>query len=213
MKSLKKSSSWRWLKGSLLTSFLLLASPVDAQSCAYSKSLDESSKLCAALSGSNFYSNQNADMVLNKILSAIGASKRFILKECSGVSNASAASYKGIRYIFYNDSFMSKIAGQTNDWSNLSILAHEVGHHINGHTLDLVLYAGDIVKKVSLEESRKQELEADEFSGFVLGQLGATSAQATQVMKLIATDENDSNSTHPAKSKRLAALLSKYSNK
>lgn len=23
-------------------------------------------------------------------------------------------------------------------WTNLSILAHEIGHHINGHTVDII---------------------------------------------------------------------------
>ena len=175
--------------------------------CSYIEDdLDESKKLCDFFQGKSFLGNKNAEIALDKILSSIGASKTFILQECSGVNNASATSYKGIRYIFYNDSFMNKIVNRTNSWSNLSILAHEVGHHINGHTMDMVLYANDVVTAVSKEKGREQELEADYFSGFVMAKLGATSSEATQVMAMISSDADDTNSSHPAKSKRLEAI-------
>lgn len=201
----------KWRKGLILVTSLLVHSQYShSQSCAYDRSLDESTELCTALSGNSYISSAGADQALNKILSAIGASKRFILKECDGVNNASAAAYKGVRYIFYNKTFMNQIISRTDNWSNLSILAHEVGHHINGHTMDIVLYASDVVKKEPLEESRKQELEADEFSGFVLAQLGATKEQALQVMKVISSDADDSQSTHPARYKRLRAITTGY---
>lgn len=176
--------------------------------CSYIEDdLDESKKLCDFFQGKSFTENKNAETALNKILSSIGASKTFILQECSGVNNASATSYKGIRYIFYNNSFMNNIVNRTNSWSNLSILAHEVGHHINGHTMDMVLYANDVVTAVSKEKGREQELEADYFSGFVMAKLGASSSQATQVMAMISSDADDTNSSHPAKSKRLDAII------
>ena len=179
--------------------------------CSYIEDdLDESKKICDFFQGKSFLGNENAETALNKILSSIGASKTFILQECSGVNNASATSYKGIRYIFYNDSFMNKIVNRTNPWSNLSILAHEVGHHINGHTMDMVLYANDVVTAVSKETGREQELEADYFSGFVMAKLGATSSEATQVMAMISSDADDTNSSHPSKSKRLEAITKGY---
>jgi len=40
------------------------------------------------------------------------------------------------RIIIYNQSFMSKIANNTGtDWAGISILAHEIGHHLMQHTL------------------------------------------------------------------------------
>ena len=42
------------------------------------------------------------------------------------------------------------------------VLAHEIGHHINGHVL-----APDL----SIEDRRWEELEADKFAGFVLSKL------------------------------------------
>ena len=43
-----------------------------------------------------------------------------------------------------------------NDWAAISILAHEIGHHLNGHALN---------KEGS---NHRKELQADEFLGFVL---------------------------------------------
>ncbi len=117
-----------------------------------------------------------------------------------------AISLKGIRYVFYNREFMSQINSYTNYWSNMSILAHEVGHHINGHTTDALLILNDVVDVESLSESRKMELEADEFAGFVLAKLGATLTQASEAIALMASDEDDTYSTHPSKSKRIAAI-------
>lgn len=211
MKSSKKFLKWKCRKTSIaLLIFLFTSLQLFSQSCAYSSSLDESSKLCAALGKKDFINNSVADEALNKILSTIGASKRFILRECSSINNACATTYKGVRYIFYNNRFMEEIANSSDDWSNLSILAHEIGHHINGHTLEILLYSSDVVKEVSLSESRKQELEADEFSGFVMARLGATMEQALNVMNIISTDGNDSNSTHPSKSKRLSAITNGF---
>ena len=50
-----------------------------------------------------------------------------------------ATSFKGVRYILYDKGFMNSLDSGDN-WTNLFILAHEVGHHINGHSLDLLLY-------------------------------------------------------------------------
>jgi tetratricopeptide (TPR) repeat protein len=210
MKNLKNSLRQRWLSVLAVLTSLLSSTFSFSQSCAYDKVLDESVELCTSLSGRSLISDNYADEALNSILNTIGASKRFILKECSGVKNATAASYKGVRYIFYNSDFMRKVVERTNDWSNVSILAHEVGHHINGHTMQIALYSTDTNPQTTLKENRKQELEADEFSGFVLAQLGASKEQAQQVMKLISSDFDDSQSSHPAKSKRLDAIANGY---
>ena len=189
---------------------LFLSFSLNSQVCSYIENLDESKKICDFFKGNKFSSNQNAELALSKVLNSIGASKTFILKECNGVNNASATSYKGVRYIFYNNEFMNAIVKRTDSWSNLSILAHEVGHHINGHTMDMVLYSNDVVKPVSKKVSREMELEADFFSGFVMAKIGASLKQATQVMSIISTNADDTNSTHPAKNKRLKAITEGY---
>ena len=166
-------------------------------------------RLCSVLQSNSFSSNSAAEDALERILGTIGASKRFVLQPCSNTNNAVATSYKGIRYILYDPEFMNTL-NYGNNWGNLFILAHEVGHHINGHSLDLVLYAADAVESVSLAQSRQQELEADEFAGFVLAKLGGPISVAKQVISKISNNSDDSYSTHPSRSKRLNAIAKGY---
>ena len=169
----------------------------------------EASKLCLLAQGSignNFTNDTDADISLEKILSVIGASKRFILQPCSDINNAVATSYKGLRYILYDKSFMSTIANNSTAWSQLFILAHEVGHHINGHSIDILLAAADVVEPKTLATKRQQELESDEFAGFILGKLGATLEQTSEAIKLLASNKDDTYSSHPTKAKRLNAI-------
>ena len=167
-------------------------------------------ELCIAVRGNSFMSNVEAERSLEKILNTVGLSQNFVLQSCDRIENAIATSYKGIRYILYDKNFMSNISNYTNDWSNMLILAHEVGHHINGHSLDIVLYAADVVEEKSLLNRRNQELQADEFAGFVLAKLGAPLADAERVISSITTDRDDTYSTHPNRSKRINAIRKGY---
>ena len=162
-------------------------------------------KLCTAIQTNNFATDIEAEKALDRILSVIGASKRFVLKPCDNINNALATSFKGVRYILYDKDFMDSLDSGDN-WTNLFILAHEVGHHINGHSLDLLLYVAEAIEGETLVNQRKQELEADEFAGFILAKLGATLGQASSGISLISSEKDDTYSTHPSKLKRLAAI-------
>ena len=190
---------------------LLLCVPLIGlgQACNYGGSND-ASELCKFYQGNEFASDRNADIALDRILSVTGMSKRFVLKQCSDISNCVATSYKGIRYILYDKDFIDAIAANTNSWSNLSILAHEIGHHVNGHSLDIIVYASETIEPPTLSESRQMELEADEYSGFVMSKLGATLYQAQEAVRLICTNEDDTYSSHPKLNKRLAAIERGY---
>ena len=170
------------------------------QACQYGSSTDASS-ICNFYQSRNFATYRNADIALDKILDVTGMSKRFVLKECNDISNCLATTYKGIRYILYDRDFMDAIATRTNSWSSTSILAHEIGHHVNGHTLG---------EESTLSESRQMEIEADEYSGFVMFKLGASLSQAQEAIRLISTNADDSYSTHPKLSKRLKAIERGY---
>jgi hypothetical protein len=128
----------------LLLFYVVQFLPVDTYAQYYGNSTDPL-KLCLALQSNNFISDAEAENALDRILSVIGASKRFVLQPCDNIDNAVAVSYKGVRYILYDKEFMNSVSSG-NNWSNLFILAHEVGHHINGHSLDLVLYATETVE-------------------------------------------------------------------
>ena len=193
----------------LLYIFLFIPLALFGQGCQYGSSAD-AFELCDFYRGNNFATYRNADIALNKILDVTGMSKRFVLKECNDISNCVATSYKGIRYILYDKDFMDDVATSTNSWSSMSILAHEIGHHVNGHSLDLIIYASESAEAPTLSESRQMELEADEYSGFVMYKLGASLSQAQQAIRLISTNDDDSYSTHPARDKRLRAVERGY---
>ena len=155
-----------------------------------------------------FTTDKEAEDALNKILNVIGASRNFLLISCDEISNALAITYKGERYILYDKSFLSKLEVLSNDWSSLFVLAHEVGHHINGHTRDFLI--SDKIDSQTFEERREEELEADEFAGFVLANLGASINDINEVFDIISTKGDDTYSTHPNKDKRIAASKKGY---
>ncbi|SMB98569.1 hypothetical protein SAMN00120144_3849 [Hymenobacter roseosalivarius DSM 11622] len=131
--------------------------------------------------------------ILREITDVVGLKPRFELRSTSEVENAAAVVYNGQRYLLYNPQFVGAVnqAGRT-DWAGISILAHEMGHHLNGHTLR----AGG--------SNPTDELEADEFSGFVLRKMGASLAQSQAAMAVIADDQ--ASATHPGRPTRLKAI-------
>ena len=131
--------------------------------------------------------------VIRDITEAVGLKARFELRATREVDNAAAVVYDGRRFLLYNPDFLAAVnrAGRT-DWAGISILAHEMGHHLNGHTLR------------SGGSQPQDELEADEFSGFVLRKLGAGLAQAQAAMASVADDQG--SATHPGRTPRLTAI-------
>ncbi|UOQ77563.1 membrane-binding protein [Hymenobacter sp. 5516J-16] len=131
--------------------------------------------------------------VLREITDVVGLKPRFELRATTEVQNAAAVVYGGKRYLLYNPQFVAAVnrAGRT-DWAGISILAHEMGHHLNGHTLR----AGG--------SNPADELEADEFSGFVLRKMGASLAQAQAGMAVVSDDE--ASPTHPGRRTRLTSI-------
>ncbi len=122
----------------------------------------------------------------------VGLNPNFEISE-EPVANAAAGIRGNSRFVIYNPAWMNHLDERTGtDWSSVSVLAHEVGHHLNGHTLQR-------------GGSRPpNELEADHFSGFVMQRLGATKQESTAAMRLIASDSG--SITHPPKADRVAAI-------
>lgn len=167
-------------------------------------------ELCKILQTSNFSTNTAADDALDRILAVTGMSKNFTLYPCSDIENCAAVTINGDRFILYDKDFMEDISNSTSSWSNLSILAHEIGHHVNGHTRDYQVYKSGARNLPTLAKKREEELEADEYSGFVMQKLGAKLEQAQAAVNLYGSDGDDTYSTHPNKAKRLAAIKKGY---
>lgn len=136
----------------------------------------------------------NTHEMLSEIMNIIGLVPNFELKEAN-VQNVQASISHRKRYILYNPEYISWINNATNDkWAAFALLAHEIGHHLNGHT-------------IRRSGSRPAlELEADEFAGFVLYKLGASLEQAQGVMNFIAKAK--ASKTHPGRSSRMHAIQS-----
>lgn len=136
------------------------------------------------------------DMYLD-IMRVTGLQANFELKEAK-VLNIEASVSHHKRYILYNADFINNMIDAGADrWSNIALLAHEIGHHLNGHT----------IKRGGSKPAL--ELEADEFAGFVLYRLGATLKQAQSVMQYIASDKG--SSTHPGRQARIDAIAKGWS--
>ena len=99
---------------------------------------------------------------------------------------------RGCRVIVYDPQYLLDIEQETDEWGPVSIMAHEVAHHLLGHS-------------VFLERSNPtNELHADLFSGFVLQKLGASLESAQAVMRSRASPTG--SHTHPPRRERLQAI-------
>lgn len=170
--------------------------------CGYGEE-NHGAELCEYLQGNRFASNP-AEKAVDMIVKPTGLKRNFILVPCPAIENAMAVTLSdGFRYIVYDNAFMEAInKGVNSDWASVSILAHEVGHHLNGHTL----------REVSGQERRNNELEADEFSGFAMFKLGRTLFEAQAAINNFADVVDEERSTHPKKWRRLKAIEKGYEN-
>ena len=140
-----------------------------------------------------FNSVYEARDILRSMLDAIQWKENFRIREQNGIQNAYATIINNIRWIVYDNDFLEDIDAYTSTkWSSISVLAHEMGHHYYNHVVS------------SSGSTPAKELEADNFSGFVMEKLGATLQQSLAAMQAIASDK--ASATHPAKKDRLDAI-------
>jgi hypothetical protein len=182
------------MKATIVIPYLLFIAKFHAQetislqseACSYYGEVLSKAKLIS------YPSTTEAREIIESIIAVIGLQPHFEIR-AADVPNAAAVIYSNKRYVLYNPDFISSLNRSAGSkWASVSILAHEIGHHLNGHTLSEGGSRPDL------------ELEADEFSGFVLNKMGATLDEAQAAMK-IAADVKESH-THPAKNRRLSAI-------
>ncbi|MBT9513873.1 MAG: TPM domain-containing protein [Acidovorax sp.] len=136
--------------------------------------------------------------VVAEIMKYTGLPANFVVVE-GKVPNAAAVIMQGPdkiprRVIAYNPAFMGDViqATRSNNWAPVSIMAHEIGHHLSGHTI------------VPGGSQPPIELESDKFSGFVLYKMGAPLADAQRAIATLIPEKD--GDTHPGRKKRLAAI-------
>ena len=133
-----------------------------------------------------------ARLAVNWITGVVGLSANFAVGQAAFVKKVGA--YAVIadkqRRIVYDADFFSWVEGSPN-WRETGIMAHEVGHHLGGHT------------RTDNATQHAQELEADRFAGFVLAKLGASLPQATRWAQDLSEEGAES---HPPRRQRLIAI-------
>jgi|GEM_PF-3306726 len=181
----------------LLTPFLIFLLAGTAASAQFVKDLDIGRSAYAFhgnLSGNikTFQSDKEAVDVVKGIMASLGLPLRFEVR-AGAVPNASAIlTTDGQRLIVYNVIFMEEIKKRTGDyWSLISIMAHEIGHHLSFHLSTQI-------------DDHAAELEADYFSGFVLGKLGASLDQALAAMRELGSPLP--SQSHPKRDDRLQSI-------
>lgn len=194
----------------IISGLVLLSLPVFAEDtlqtiqlgndhCAY-----ESSYLITPGPLRLFSSDSEAEQVANRILRLQGMSldnANFVLKAALGnrIRNAAAVVQNHRRYLLYKQSFIQDANRRAGThWAGVSIMAHEIAHHMYGHTL---LLGGS---------RPEDELYADRWSGFVLYQLGASRDEATAAVRTIAPAQE--TPTHPGRAERIDAIIYGWTN-
>lgn len=171
----------------ILSTFLLLAGQTNAQTIRIGAH-DAMTSWTSTNSG--ITSQSEVKQVIQQILDAVNVQANFKV-QAANIPNAAAVTYGGQRYILYNPRFFNDLTAQTGTrWAPISILAHEVGHHVNGHTPSA--------------NQPQLELQADEFSGYVLRRMGASLDEAEVAMRTAGNVR--ASATHPAGQDRLVAI-------
>tara|TARA_R110002049_G_scaffold117332_3_gene270673 strand:+ start:67581 stop:68696 length:1116 start_codon:yes stop_codon:yes gene_type:complete len=143
-------------------------------------------------SDASAFSVQNVWTVIDDILAVSGLSPNFQVVETEKVENAAAVVLDGERYLAFNPDWMAQYkTDQAEKWRLYGVIAHEVGHHLQGHTI-----TGNGSRPPT-------ELEADEYAGFTLAALGASLEQS---QSLWVTLSESGSATHPPRHQRLAAV-------
>jgi hypothetical protein len=185
-----------------LLSFIFCFTAVNAQdhtitwACSYTSNQINEKAICDML---GFKTRPEAQKAVEDIVRRSGLKQNFYVMECPSIDNCFAATRNGERLIVYDSGFMRRVnlLAKT-DWGAMSVLAHEIGHHLQGHTLK----AGG--------SDPQRELEADEFSGFVMYQMGASLEEAQSAIWKMTTDFD--SGTHPPRQKRMAAIKKGFDN-
>lgn len=168
--------------------------------------------ICDFTSDNSINSNTEAEEAVDKLLRKLGIPRNFAVVQCPDIENAVAfISNEGDRYIICGNDFILRIRLNMDDLdahlrgysdlSALSILLHQIGHHLSDHT-----FKG----AADLEQMRTDVLEADRFSGYCMYKLGTELSHAQQAVHMVAKEHDDNRSSQPKLSRRLAAIEEGY---
>lgn len=135
--------------------------------------------------------------VITAIMRHTGLPQNFRLYASPKVANAAAVILinqdgRGQRALVCNKDFIktAQRASSEGNWAPLSIIAHEIGHHIEGQPL------------INGDWQPRGELAADAFSGFILYKLGAKLGEASRAVNTLTMTKDHA----PKRDERLQAV-------
>lgn len=130
---------------------------------------------------------------IKSIMKYVGLPQNFKIYR-GNISNAMATMQDNQRLIIYNKDLFAKMnALDSNYWSSLFIIAHEIGHHLAYNISDS-------------SNSIQAELDADIFASSLLYRMGADSNQVSIAINSNLISNTEDTKTHPSKNKRLAVV-------
>ncbi|HUC80061.1 MAG TPA: hypothetical protein VMR70_04060 [Flavisolibacter sp.] len=130
--------------------------------------------------------------IIKSITKLTGLQNKIKLVSQPGSNNCSALCIEnGIgsdRYIIFDRLFLQQYQKKTNKWFVIGVVAHELGHHLNGHTIG------------GFGSRPDNELEADAFAGFVMQKMGASEEEAKAIFSFL--DATQGPPSHPVRAER-----------
>jgi hypothetical protein len=184
-----------------------------AQSIDFSGSKVDINKICNDLGFSN---DKEAIEVFDKICEAAAIKNNFKLVECNGINGCKSNVKNGVAYILYDNNFLKSIKSnnalgftekkintknaKNEEWTSITILAHELGHHVQQH------FGEDVQKFLGNYEI---ELQADEYAGNILCILGASLQEGKQAYYSSVIPE-EKTIDHPDKASRIKRFEEGY---
>lgn len=142
------------------------------------------------------------EKIVKSVVNVTGLQNKIKLISQPGSDNCSAFCYEnGIgsdRYIVFDRLFLERFEKITNKWFVVGVVAHEIGHHLNGHTIG------------GFGSRPDNELEADAFAGFVMQKMGATIREAEAIFSFL--DPNQGPPSHPIREERYLAIQRGWNN-
>ena len=154
----------------------------------------------------NYTNDVSVERLVAQIVEKFGMKNRFLIIPCDRTPNAQATiDQNGRPYILYNPEFLksvksfnfttTSIPSNMTNWETITVLAHEIAHHLNYH----------LVNPHPDATFRSMELEVDETAGFILYKLGASLEESQRAMRS-ASVSIEGSYTHPPRAQRLEAI-------
>ena len=145
--------------------------------------------------------------IIDRILTIGKIKQRYNVCRIAKFSNAAAMIYQQKRVIAYDPVFLEKLVRKSGErhWGKVTTLAHEIGHHIHRHTDKMEgLKKLPTMKRLAIQ--RQYELQADEFAGKVLANMGASLRSTQALIRILKVHVKVSNSNHPDANQRVKAV-------